>query len=142
LILQSFVQIADKVGALLFADIAHYAGLVAGGSYPSPFPHAHVVTTTTHKTLRGPRGGMILTNDADIAKEDQFSNFSRDSRRSPWNTLLLLKAVAFGEVLQPSFKKYAARCCQKMPAFWPKHLGCGWTRRLFPAGQTVPYCFG
>ena len=101
-----FRAIADKVGALLFADIAHYAGLVAGGSYPSPFPHAHVVTTTTHKTLRGPRGGMILTNDADIAKKINSAIFP-GIQGGPLEHVIAAKAVAFGEVLQPSFKKYA-----------------------------------
>lgn len=101
-----FRAIADKVGAILFADIAHYAGLVAGGSYPSPFPHAHVVTTTTHKTLRGPRGGMILTNDADIAKKINSAIFP-GIQGGPLEHVIAAKAVAFGEVLQPSFKKYA-----------------------------------
>lgn len=101
-----FREIADKVGAILFADIAHYAGLIAGGSYPSPFPHAHVATTTTHKTLRGPRGGMILTNDADIAKKINSSIFP-GIQGGPLEHVIAGKAVAFGEALQPSFKQYA-----------------------------------
>lgn len=101
-----FRAIADKIGALVFADIAHYAGLVAGGSYPSPFPHAHVVTTTTHKTLRGPRGGMIMTNDADIAKKVNSAIFP-GIQGGPLEHVIAGKAVAFGEALQPSFKQYA-----------------------------------
>ena len=101
-----FREIADKVGAILFADIAHYAGLIAGGAYPSPFPHAHVATTTTHKTLRGPRGGMILTNDADIAKKLNSSIFP-GIQGGPLEHVIAGKAVAFGEALQPSFKQYA-----------------------------------
>ncbi|HNQ91937.1 MAG TPA: serine hydroxymethyltransferase [Alphaproteobacteria bacterium] len=101
-----FRAIADKVGAILFADIAHYAGLIAGGSYPSPFPHAHVATTTTHKTLRGPRGGMIMTNDEAIAKKVNSSIFP-GIQGGPLEHVIAGKAVAFGEALQPSFKQYA-----------------------------------
>lgn len=102
-----FRAIADKVGAILFADIAHYAGLIAGGSYPSPFPHAHVATTTTHKTLRGPRGGMIMTNDEAIAKKVNSAIFP-GIQGGPLEHVIAGKAVAFGEALQPSFKQYAA----------------------------------
>lgn len=102
-----FREIADKVGAYLFADIAHYAGLVAGGSYPSPFPHAHVATTTTHKTLRGPRGGMIMTNDETIAKKINSSIFP-GIQGGPLEHVIAGKAVAFGEALKPDFKQYAA----------------------------------
>ncbi len=102
-----FRAIADKVGAILFADIAHYAGLVAGGSYPSPFPHAHVATTTTHKTLRGPRGGMIMTNDEAIAKKINSSIFP-GIQGGPLEHVIAGKAVAFGEALKPEFKQYAA----------------------------------
>ncbi|HOO51795.1 MAG TPA: serine hydroxymethyltransferase [Alphaproteobacteria bacterium] len=102
-----FREIADKVGAYLFADIAHYAGLVAGGSYPSPFPHAHVATTTTHKTLRGPRGGMIMTNDEAIAKKVNSSIFP-GIQGGPLEHVIAGKAVAFGEALKPDFKQYAA----------------------------------
>lgn len=102
-----FREIADKVGAILFADVAHYAGLIAGGSYPSPFPHAHVATTTTHKTLRGPRGGMIMTNDEAIAKKVNSAIFP-GIQGGPLEHVIAGKAVAFGEALQPSFKQYAA----------------------------------
>ncbi|PZQ45105.1 MAG: serine hydroxymethyltransferase [Micavibrio aeruginosavorus] len=103
---KKFREIADKVGAILFADVAHYAGLIAGGSYPSPFPHAHVVTTTTHKTLRGPRGGLILTNDADIAKKVNSAIFP-GIQGGPLEHVIAAKAVAFKEALEPSFKAYA-----------------------------------
>jgi glycine hydroxymethyltransferase len=86
--------------------MAHYAGLIAGGSYPSPMPHAHVVTTTTHKTLRGPRGGIVLTNDEDIAKKINSAVFP-GLQGGPLEHVIAAKAVAFGEALQPSFKVYA-----------------------------------
>jgi len=101
-----FRKIADSVGALLMVDMAHFAGLVAGGAHPSPFPHAHVVTTTTHKTLRGPRGGMILTNDADIAKKVNSAIFP-GIQGGPLMHVVAAKAVAFKEALQPDFKAYA-----------------------------------
>jgi glycine hydroxymethyltransferase len=101
-----FRQIADEVGALLMADIAHIAGLVVGGVHPSPFPHAHVVTTTTHKTLRGPRGGLILTNDTELAKAINRSVFP-GSQGGPLMHIMAAKAVAFGEDLKPEFKAYA-----------------------------------
>lgn len=101
-----FREIADSVGAYLMADIAHIAGLVAGGQHPSPFPHAHVVTTTTHKTLRGPRGGLILTDDEEIAKLVDRKVFP-GSQGGPLMHIIAAKAVAFGEALQPSFKEYA-----------------------------------
>lgn len=100
-----FRAIADKVGALFMVDMAHFAGLVAAGSYPSPFPHAHVVTTTTHKTLRGPRGGMILTNDEDIAKKINSAIFP-GLQGGPLMHVIAGKAVAFGEALTPQFKAY------------------------------------
>ncbi len=100
-----FRKIADEVGALLMADIAHIAGLVVGGVHPSPFPHAHVVTTTTHKTLRGPRGGLILTNDADLAKSIDRAVFP-GTQGGPLMHIIAAKAVAFGEDLEPSFKSY------------------------------------
>lgn len=103
---KKFREIADKVGAILFVDMAHYAGLVAGGSYPSPFPHAHVVTTTTHKTLRGPRGGMILTNDQDMGKKFNSAVFP-GLQGGPLEHVIAAKAVAFGEALRPDFKLYA-----------------------------------
>ena len=98
-------QIADKCGALLHADIAHIAGLVAAGEHPSPFPHCHMVTTTTHKTLRGPRGGLFLTNDEDLAKKFDKALFP-GTQGGPLMHVVLSKAVAFGEALQPSFKHY------------------------------------
>jgi glycine hydroxymethyltransferase len=101
-----FREICDEVGALLMADIAHIAGLVAGGVHPSPFPHAHVVTTTTHKTLRGPRGGMILTNDEDLSKAINRSVFP-GTQGGPLMHIIAAKAVAFGENLKPQFKAYA-----------------------------------
>jgi len=100
-----FREIADSVGAYLMADIAHIAGLVAGGQHPSPFPHAHIVTTTTHKTLRGPRGGLILTDDEEIAKLVDRKVFP-GSQGGPLMHVIAAKAVAFGEALQPSFKTY------------------------------------
>ncbi len=99
-------QIADDVGAKLMVDMAHFAGLVAGGVHPSPIPHAHVVTTTTHKTLRGPRGGMILTNDEDIAKKINSAIFP-GMQGGPLMHVIAAKAVAFGEALRPEFKVYA-----------------------------------
>lgn len=97
--------IADQVGALLHVDMAHFAGLVAAGEHPSPFPHAHVATTTTHKTLRGPRGGMILTNDEAIAKKVNSAIFP-GIQGGPLMHVIAAKAVAFGEALRPEFKTY------------------------------------
>jgi len=101
-----FREIADEVGAYLMVDMAHFAGLVAGGAHPSPFPHAHVVTTTTHKTLRGPRGGTILTNDEELAKKLNSAVFP-GMQGGPLMHVIAAKAVAFGEALRPSFKLYA-----------------------------------
>jgi glycine hydroxymethyltransferase len=101
-----FREIADSVGAFLMVDMAHFAGLVAGGVHPSPFPHAHVVTTTTHKTLRGPRGGVILTNDEALAKKFNSAVFP-GLQGGPLMHVIAAKAVAFGEALRPSFKVYA-----------------------------------
>ncbi len=98
-------EIADSVGAYLLVDMAHFAGLVAAGLYPSPFPHAHVATTTTHKTLRGPRGGMILTNDEDIAKKVNSAIFP-GIQGGPLMHVIAAKAVAFGEALRPGFVDY------------------------------------
>ena len=103
-----FRAIADEVGAYLMVDMAHYAGLIAAGLYPNPVPHAHVVTSTTHKTLRGPRGGIILTDDADLAKKLNSAVFP-GNQGGPLMHVIAAKAVAFGEALQPSFKDYAAR---------------------------------
>jgi len=101
-----FREIADEVGAYLMVDMAHFAGLVAGGAHPSPFPHAHVVTTTTHKTLRGPRGGVILCNDEELAKKLNSAVFP-GLQGGPLMHVIAAKAVAFGEALRPSFKLYA-----------------------------------
>ncbi|KGJ04664.1 serine hydroxymethyltransferase [Paracoccus halophilus] len=101
-----FRKIADEVGAWLMVDMAHIAGLVAGGQHPSPLPHAHVVTTTTHKSLRGPRGGMVLTNDAEIAKKINSAVFP-GLQGGPLMHVIAAKAVAFKEALDPSFKDYA-----------------------------------
>ena len=101
-----FREIADEVGAYLMVDMAHIAGLVAGGAHPSPLPHAHVVTTTTHKSLRGPRGGMVLTNDEDIAKKINSAVFP-GLQGGPLMHVIAAKAVAFQEALRPEFKLYA-----------------------------------
>jgi len=102
----AFRKIADEVGAFLMVDMAHFAGLVAGGVYPSPIPHAHIVTTTTHKTLRGPRGGMILTNDQDLAKKLNSAVFP-GLQGGPLMHVIAAKAVMLGEALTPAFKDYA-----------------------------------
>jgi glycine hydroxymethyltransferase len=101
-----FREIADAVGAYLMVDMAHFAGLVAGGVHPSPFPHAHVVTSTTHKTLRGPRGGFLLSNDEVLAKRINSAVFP-GLQGGPLMHVIAAKAVAFGEALRPSFKIYA-----------------------------------
>ena len=101
-----FRKVADSVGAYLMVDMAHFAGLVAGGAHPDPFPHAHVVTSTTHKTLRGPRGGLILTNDEDLAKKINSAIFP-GIQGGPLMHTIAAKAVAFGEALRPEFKTYA-----------------------------------
>ena len=103
----AFRQVADEVDAYLFVDMAHFAGLVAGGVHPSPLPHAHVVTTTTHKTLRGPRGGMVLTDDEAIARKINSSIFP-GTQGGPLMHIVAAKAVALGEALRPSFPAYAA----------------------------------
>jgi glycine hydroxymethyltransferase len=108
-------EIADSVGAYLLVDMAHFAGLVAAGLYPSPFPHAHVATTTTHKTLRGPRGGMILTNDEDIAKKVNSAIFP-GIQGGPLMHVIAAKAVAFGEALRPEFKSYQAQVVKNAQA--------------------------
>ncbi|SDW58318.1 serine hydroxymethyltransferase [Roseicitreum antarcticum] len=110
-----FRAIADKVGAYLLVDMAHFAGLVASGHYPSPFPHAHVSTTTTHKTLRGPRGGMILTNDAALAKKFNSAIFP-GIQGGPLMHVIAAKAVAFGEALRPGFKTYQAQVIKNAQA--------------------------
>ncbi|MAB83261.1 MAG: serine hydroxymethyltransferase [Phycisphaerae bacterium] len=103
---EAFRSIADEVDAVLMADIAHIAGLVASGVHPSPFPHAHVVTTTTHKTLRGPRGGLVLTDDEEVAKLIDRKVFP-GSQGGPLMHVIAAKAIAFGEAMQPSFVEYS-----------------------------------
>ena len=103
---KAFREIADEVGAKLFVDMAHFAGLVAGGVHPNPLEHAHVVTTTTHKTLRGPRGGMILSNDPELGKKFNSAVFP-GLQGGPLMHVIAAKAVAFGEALRPEFKLYA-----------------------------------
>ena len=102
---KTFADIANEVGAYLFVDMAHIAGLVAAGLHPSPIPYAHVVSTTTHKTLRGPRGGMLLCNDPDIAKKLNSAIFP-GSQGGPLEHIIAAKAVALGEALRPEFKEY------------------------------------
>ncbi len=102
---KKFREIADKVGAYLMVDMAHFSGLVAGGIYPSPLPHAHVVTSTTHKTLRGPRGGLILSNDLELGKKFNSAVFP-GSQGGPLMHVIAAKAVAFKEALDPSYKEY------------------------------------
>ncbi|MBE7183282.1 MAG: serine hydroxymethyltransferase [Methylobacterium mesophilicum] len=111
----AFRAIADEIGAYLMVDMAHYAGLVAAGLYPDPLPHAHVVTTTTHKTLRGPRGGMILTNDEALAKKFNSAVFP-GNQGGPLMHVIAAKAVAFGEALRPEFKTYAGRVVENARA--------------------------
>jgi glycine hydroxymethyltransferase len=120
-----FREIADEVGAYLMVDMAHFAGLVAGGVHPSPFPHAHVVTTTTHKTLRGPRGGVILTDQEDLAKKINAAVFP-GLQGGPLMHVIAAKAVAFGEALRPSFREYARSVVEnaKVLAETLKARGC------------------
>ena len=120
-----FREIADRVGAYLHVDMAHFAGLVAAGEHPSPLPHAHVVTTTTHKTLRGPRGGMILANDADLGKKFNSAVFP-GMQGGPLMHVIAAKAVAFGEALRPGFKGYARDVIAnaKVMASTLKERGC------------------
>jgi glycine hydroxymethyltransferase len=110
-----FRQIADDVGAYLLVDMAHFAGLVAGGAHPNPVEHAHVVTTTTHKTLRGPRGGLILSNDEDLGKKLNSAMFP-GLIGGPLEHVIAAKAVAFGEALKPAFKRYAGQVVKNAKA--------------------------
>jgi glycine hydroxymethyltransferase len=112
---RAFRAIADEVGAYLMVDMAHFAGLVAGGAHPSPFPHAHVVTSTTHKTLRGPRAGFILTDDEALAKKINSAVFP-GTQGGPLMHTIAAKAVAFGEALRPSFKLYAKNVVENAKA--------------------------
>lgn len=120
-----FRAIADAVGAIFLVDMAHFAGLVAAGLHPSPFPHAHIATTTTHKTLRGPRGGMILTNDEAIAKKINSAVFP-GLQGGPLMHVIAAKAVAFGEALEPGYKSYIAAVMEnaKVLAATLKERGC------------------
>ncbi len=120
-----FRKIADSVDALLMADIAHIAGLVAGGAHPSPFPHCHLVTTTTHKTLRGPRGGLILTNDEEIAKAINKAVFP-GTQGGPLMHIIAAKAACFGEALQDSFKAYAAKVVANAKVLAEALMAHGW----------------
>jgi glycine hydroxymethyltransferase len=124
---EKFRIIADKVGAYLMVDMAHFAGIVAAGQHPSPFSHAHIVTSTTHKTLRGPRGGIILTNDADLAKKINSAVFP-GYQGGPLMHVIAAKAVAFHEALQPSFKEYIRDVCLNVKA-----LSETLTRHGFPS---------
>jgi glycine hydroxymethyltransferase len=126
-----FREIADEVGAYFLCDIAHFAGLVAGGAHPSPFPHAHIVTTTTHKTLRGPRGGMALTNDEDIAKKINSAVFP-GLQGGPLMHVIAAKAVAFHEALTPEFRNYAQAVVANAKAMAERILAGGF--KLVTAG--------
>ncbi|MBX9741726.1 MAG: serine hydroxymethyltransferase [Beijerinckiaceae bacterium] len=119
-----FREIADAVGAIFLVDMAHFAGLVAGGAHPSPFPHAHVVTSTTHKTLRGPRGGLVLTDDEAIAKKINSAVFP-GLQGGPLMHVIAAKAVAFGEALRPEFKVYARQIVENSQALASTLLGGG-----------------
>jgi glycine hydroxymethyltransferase len=110
-----FREIADEAGAKLLVDMAHFAGLVAGGAHPSPFPHAHVVTSTAHKTLRGPRSGFILSNDEELAKKISSAVFP-GLQGGPLMHVVAAKAVAFGEALRPAFKLYAKNVVENAKA--------------------------
>ena len=110
-----FRAIADKVGAVFWVDMAHFAGLVAAGAHPSPFPHAHVATSTTHKTLRGPRGGIVLTNDEAIAKKINSAVFP-GLQGGPLMHVIAGKAVAFAEALTPGYRSYIAAVCENAKA--------------------------
>jgi glycine hydroxymethyltransferase len=120
-----FRQIADSAGAYFMVDMAHFAGLVAAGVHPSPFPHAHVATTTTHKTLRGPRGGMILTDDTEIAKKINSAIFP-GLQGGPLMHIIAAKAVAFGEALKPSFTQYAQNVVANAKAMGEAILQAGY----------------
>jgi glycine hydroxymethyltransferase len=119
-----FRAIADEVGAYFMVDMAHFAGLVAGGAHPSPVPHAHVCTTTTHKTLRGPRGGMILTNDETLAKKFNSAVFP-GIQGGPLMHVIAAKAVAFGEALRPEFRAYSKQVVENAQALAETLKGLG-----------------
>ena len=119
-----FRRVADEVGAVLMVDMAHYAGLVAAGAYDSPVPHAHVTTTTTHKTLRGPRGGMVLTDDEALAKKINSAMFP-GLQGGPLMHVIAAKAVAFGEALRPDFRAYAKQVVANARALAEELVGQG-----------------
>jgi glycine hydroxymethyltransferase len=119
-----FREIADKVGAYLMVDMAHFAGLVAGGVHPSPFPHAHVVTTTTHKTLRGPRGGMILADDDELGKKINSAIFP-GLQGGPLMHVIAAKAAAFGEALKPEFRRYVQAVVENARVLAAELQNCG-----------------
>ena len=119
-----FREVADSVGAYLMVDMAHFAGLVAAGVFPSPIGHAHVVTTTTHKTLRGPRGGMVLTNDEELAKKIDSAVFP-GLQGGPLMHVIAAKAVAFGEALRPEFKVYAQNVIDNAKVLADTLMACG-----------------
>jgi glycine hydroxymethyltransferase len=121
---KKFREIADEVGAILMCDVAHYAGLIVAGEYPNPFPHAHIVTTTTHKTLRGPRGGLILTNDKKLAGKINSAVFP-GLQGGPLMHVIAAKAVAFGEALRPEFKTYAKAVIENARALADSLQGVG-----------------
>ncbi len=121
-----FREIADECGAILMADIAHIAGLIAAGAHPSPFPHCHVVTTTTHKTLRGPRGGLILTNDEDLAKKIDKAVFP-GTQGGPLMHAIAGKAVSFGEALKPEFADYGKQIIKNAAALAKALMGHGYS---------------
>ena len=121
---ERFRAVADKVGAVLVSDIAHIAGLCVGGAHPDPFPHSHIVTTTTHKTLRGPRGGLILTNDEELAKAINKAVFP-GTQGGPLMHIITAKAVAFGEALKPEFKTYAKQIVANAKALAETLMSCG-----------------
>jgi glycine hydroxymethyltransferase len=121
---ERFREIADSVGAYLLADVAHYAGLIVAGLYPSPINYAHVITSTTHKTLRGPRGGVIMTNDETLAKKINSAVFP-GVQGGPQMHTIAAKAVAFGEALRPEFKEYAKRVLENSVAMANHLKECG-----------------
>ncbi len=131
-------QIADKVGAFYLVDMAHFAGLVAGGAHPSPIPHCHVVTTTTHKTLRGPRAGLILSKQEHAAAIDKV--VFPGMQGGPLVHIIAAKAVCFHEALQPSFKDYARHRSSPTPKSWRRR----WPTKAsasFPAAPTRTSCW-
>ncbi len=121
-----FREIADECGAILMADVAHIAGLIAAGAHPSPFPHCHVVTTTTHKTLRGPRGGLVMTNDEDLAKKIDKAVFP-GTQGGPLMHAIAGKAVAFGEALKPEFADYGKQIVKNAAALAKALMGHGYS---------------